>query len=348
MVVELISPSDVIAARALIESSGLRFELPYDELLGLFENEKLVAVAARAGSVLKMFAIAPGYQGGEVLGSLATALLHRGFAAENQNFFLFTKPSYATTFEQLNFKRLVSSASITVLEYGGGFARYLREHQTLTGPGDHGAVVLNANPFTLGHRFLVETASQRNALLYVFVVREDRSVFPFEARMQMVREGTADLPNVRVLDTSRYIVSSLTFPAYFLNKGEDVEGHQLEIDVRLFAEKLAPAFGIRTRYVGHEPYCTTTRRYNETMARLLPEYDIDFVEIERKLQPGTSQYLSATRVREAFLRGDNATWNAMVPPSTQAVLQSQYGRAVRDRALASEFKGAKLPSLGAE
>ena len=250
-------------ARALIEQSGLSFEDGFDEMFGIYENEVLVATGARAGYVLKMLAVDSAWQGGPLLGEIINSLMSRGRAAGHESFFIYTKPDYATTFAALNFRLLASQGKVVLLEYGQGLANWLQTYQPLLRPGRNAAVVMNCNPFTNGHRYLVETAASEVDHLYLFVVREDRSVFPFEVRSRLVEEGVRDLGNVHVLDSSRYIVSNATFPTYFLKRDDPIARIQAELDATLFGTQIAPFFGITRRYVGSEPGCpltpTTTR-----------------------------------------------------------------------------------------
>lgn len=74
---------------------------------------------------------------------------------------------------------------------------------------------MNCNPFTLGHRYLIEEACSQVDILYVFVVEEDKSYFKFEDRIEMVRQGTKDLKQVQVLPSGKYIISKETFAQYF-------------------------------------------------------------------------------------------------------------------------------------
>ena len=183
---------------------------------------RLVATAARAAGVRKMFVIDTAHQGGGALGALADALIRFGRAAGEEAFFVFTRPEHAPSFAAINFRLLAVHAEAALLEYGGGLAAYLAAHAPLVRPGRNGASVVNGNPFTFGHQYLVETASRQVDTFYLFVVREDRSIFPFAARYRLAAEATAHLPNVVLLDTSRYAVSAATFPTYFLRRLDDV------------------------------------------------------------------------------------------------------------------------------
>jgi [citrate (pro-3S)-lyase] ligase len=335
MVTQLLSSGDRALARAFIEAQGLAFEPGFDDLVGAFEAGALVAAGARAGDVLKMLAIDPAWQSGALLGEVAGELVRLGLAAGHDGLFVFTRPAHAPSFEALNFKLLCSRAQVALLEYGGRFERWRAAAEALRGPpGDSpdrtaGAVVLNANPFTLGHRWLVEEAAKRCQRLFLLVVREDRSAFPFEARLRLVQEGTRDLANVVVLDTGPYAVSAITFPAYFLGRADPVAEIQMELDLALFGQRLAPALGVTRRFVGTEPYCATTRAYNRAMQRVLPGYGVEPVELPRRQLDGLP--ISASTVRDALARGDEGALPALVPPATLEYLLSDEGRAIRAR-----------------
>jgi len=329
MATQLLGTKDVESARRLIEAQGLTFEPGFDELVGAFDGGELVAVGAREGDVLKMIAVAPAEQGGPLLGTIVTELARLAEAAGHEALFVFTRPGHAGSFEALGLELLASTGRAALLESGHGLARWLEAHHDLVRAGANGAVVANCNPFTLGHRHLIEEAARRVDTLYVLVVREDRSAVPFEARLRLVREGTADLANVRVLDTSRYAVSALTFPAYFLTRSDDAAEVQMELDLALFARRIAPFFGIRRRFFGTEPYCATTRRYNEAMTRILPGLGVEPVEVPRRTAAGEA--ISASQVRARLRDGRLDGIEALVPACTAAFLRSGEGAALRER-----------------
>lgn len=329
MVTDLLTSADIERARTLLGAQGLAFEPPVDDLLGLFERGQLVGVGARAGDVLKMIAIAAEERGGAALGLLVTELVRRGRAAGHDGLFVFTRPAAAGSFEALGFELLASGGRAALLEHGGGLARWLEACRPAVRPGANGAVVMNANPFTLGHRHLVEQAARAVDTLHVLVVREDRSAFPFEVRLRLVREGTADLANVSVLDTSRYAVSAVTFPAYFLERAADAAAAQVELDLLVFARRIAPFFGVTRRFFGAEPFCETTRAYNAAMRRLLPRLGVEAVELPRREAHGAA--ISASTVRRALREGDLAGALELVPETTAAFLRSDAARAVVER-----------------
>lgn len=329
MVTDILSSADADRARAFIEGQGLRFEPAYDDLVGAFDGGRLVAVGARERDVLKMIAVDPAEQGGPLLGLVVSELARRGYAAGHEGLFVFTSPSAVQSFERLAFTLLASDGRAALLEHGGGLARWLDACRPAVREGANGAVVVNCNPFTNGHRFLVEEAARRVDTLYAFVVREDRSAFPFEVRLRLVREGTRHLPNVVVLDTSRYAVSAVTFPSYFLKRADDAAAIQVELDLLLFARRIAPAFHVRRRFFGTEPTCPTTRLYNEAMKRVLPRAGVEAIELERVGRDGAA--VSASRVRASLREGDLAAALALVPETTAAFLGSAEGRRIAER-----------------
>jgi [citrate (pro-3S)-lyase] ligase len=150
-----------------------------------------------------------------------------------------------------------------------------------------GAIVMNCNPFSLGHQYLVEYASAKVNHLYIFVVEEDKSFFPFTDRLDLVKQGTSHLKNVTVIPSGKFIISSLTFNDYF---GKDAMAQDKVVDpsqdVELFGKEIAPTLGITVRFAGEEPLDNITRQYNETMHRILPQYGVNFEVIPRKEQGG--------------------------------------------------------------
>ncbi|MBP1633983.1 MAG: citrate lyase ligase [Acidobacteria bacterium] len=323
-------------ARRLVEAQGLSFE-PCDDVVGIHVEDRIVATGARAGCVLKLFAVDDAYQGGEALGRLVDALTQRARAAGEDTLLVFTRPLQAASFEACNFRLLASSSEAALLEHGGGLDRYLAAHAHLRRPGEHGAVVVNGNPFTLGHLHLVKTAAAGVDTLYLFVVREDRSVFPFAARLALAREATRHLRNVIVLDTSRYAISAATFPSYFLRRADQAARVQMEVDAHLFGQRLAPAFSIARRFVGDEPFCETTAAYNRVLAETLPTHGVALEVVPRMAERGAP--ISASRVRALLAAGDLEAVAPLVPPATMAYLRSPAGAAIARR-LAEEAGGA--------
>lgn len=176
-----------------------------------------------------------------------------------------------------------------------------------------GAIVMNCNPFTCGHRYLIETAAKAVDELFVFIVQENRSFFPFEQRFQMVIAGTQDLKNVQVVPSGLYMISSKTLPGYFEKENLTSSAVDASDDLTYFVQ-LAAALHITVRFAGNEPNDPFTRRYNENMRRFLPNYGVQFCEIGRACYGENP--ISASSVRAAIQTNDFKTILQMVPETT--------------------------------
>lgn len=145
---------------------------------------------------------------------------------------------------------------------------------------------MNANPFTNGHRYLIQQAAAQCDWLHLFLVKEDSSRFPYEDRLDLVLKGTADIPRLTVHRGSEYIISRATFPCYFIKEQSVINHCYTEIDLKIFRQYLAPALGVTHRFVGTEPFCRVTAQYNQDMRYWLETPTIsappiELVEIER-------------------------------------------------------------------
>ena len=186
-----------------------------------------------------------------------------------------------------------------------------------------GAIVMNCNPFTYGHRYLIETASKQVDRLYIFVVEEDKSFFKFSDRFEMVKQGTADIENVCVVPSGNFIISAFTFPEYFMKDYVKEKGFDMSSDVEIFGSKIAPALNITKRFAGEEPFDVVTAKYNETMQEILPQYGVEFVEIPRATT-NSNVVINATLVRKMLQEGNLKEMEQFVPQTTIAILKEKY------------------------
>lgn len=189
-----------------------------------------------------------------------------------------------------------------------------------------GCIVMNCNPFTLGHRYLVEQALCRVDYLYIFVVEEDKSYFSFTDRYEMVKRGTEDLNNVLVVKSGSMVASAVTFPVYFQKEKwiAKKERPSVGLDLRVFAQYIAPAVHIQYRFVGEEITDPVTIEYNKKMKEILPEFGVEVVEIPRKCIDGKA--ISASIVRECYKEGDFQKMQKWVPNTTlQYLFAKKYG-----------------------
>ena len=181
-----------------------------------------------------------------------------------------------------------------------------------------GSIVMNCNPFTYGHRYLIEQALERVDFLIIFVVEEDESLFSFDERFAMVCSGTKDLDNVLIVPSGPFILSKVTFPEYFIKEADEDIVKNVENDITFFAERIAPHLNISYRFVGEEPEDMVTNEYNLAMKKILPKNGIRLIEIPRKECYG--RYISASSVRKCLENNDINSLNDLVPESTKRIL----------------------------
>ncbi len=187
--------------------------------------------------------------------------------------------------------------------------------------GKVGAIVMNCNPFTNGHRYLIETVAKKVEHLFIFVVQEDKSIFPYKDRMMLVKEGTSDLINVHVVPSGNYMISSMTLPGYFQKEQLSDTVLDASTDLLLFLQ-IAKELNISVRFAGEEPLDPFTRQYNENMEKFLPKYGVEFEVIKRKEENGA--VISASRVRQALKDGKYDEIKKLVPDTTYEYLVKRY------------------------
>lgn len=187
-----------------------------------------------------------------------------------------------------------------------------------------GSIVMNCNPFTNGHRYLIEYASKQVDRLYIFVVEEDRSFFKFADRFEMVKNGTSDLENVIVIPSGNFIISTLTFPEYFLKDYVKEKNFDVSLDLETFCSLIAKPLNIKVRFAGQEPFDPVTKNYNESMERILPKYGMRFVEIPRLKVQGREEQINATKVRCLIKEKNVKELKNYVPDSTLNIIVERY------------------------
>ncbi|MCF7935849.1 MAG: [citrate (pro-3S)-lyase] ligase [Synergistales bacterium] len=329
-----------------LESHGLTYEGDPDATVMVEDQEGLLlATGSLEGNVIRMVAVDPACQEAGLSGIVISRLIETAREEGKTVLFVFTTPQSEDRFKGFGFKEIARyDPYVVLLEMGhpgiDAFADYLRANRAATAPGETvGGVVVNCNPFTLGHQYLISYAAERCAHLYVIVVRADLSLFPFAHRIELVREGTKHLPNVTVLESGNYAVSPATFPAYFLKSQDAVHKAyvQTRLDVTLFANLFCRELGITKRFVGTEPYCPVTSQYNKAMKEILPPRGIALEEIERKSLPGGDP-ISASTVRNYIREGKWELLRGFLPEPTMNYLEAPETEGIIERIKASRSR----------
>ena len=333
---------------AFLKRNGLRIDDMNYYAAVLEDDGEMIAGGGLKDDVIKCVAVDDAHKGEAIANTLVSHLISHANQEGYSCIKLFTKPKNRQLFESLSFRLLAEAPEAILMETGIGgisntvealkkikeesekYKEYNKEckedskkckentsylntstpQHLNTTPPRGGVVVMNCNPFTLGHRYLIEQAAKQVERLYVMVVREDCSLFAYTERKAMVEQGVADIENVNVIDGSDYAISRATFPTYFLKRLDDAADKQMLLDLDLFRRHIAPALGATVRFVGTEPTDQLTRRYNQLMHEALK----DVRETARLEKDGYA--VSASRVRKAMEEGDMNTIRQLVPPTT--------------------------------
>lgn len=335
---------------AFLKRNGLRFDDMHYYAAVTDDDGEMIAGGGLKGNVIKCVAVDDAHKGEAIANTLISHLIAHANEEGHSNVMLFTKPKNRQLFESLSFRLLAEAPEAVLMETGiGGIYNTVEALKKIKEEGEvckennqeckkeektslnittpqhlnpstpqplttttplRGVVVMNCNPFTLGHRYLIEQAAKQVERLFVMVVREDCSLFAYAERKAMVEQGVAHLKNVTVIDGSEYAISQATFPTYFLKRLDDAADTQMLLDLDLFRRHIAPALGATVRFVGTEPTDQLTRRYNQLMHEVLA----DVRETARLEKEGNA--VSASRVRKAMEQGDMSTIRQLVPPTT--------------------------------
>ena len=327
--------------------NGLRLDdVDYYTALVDETTDEIVAGGGLKGGVIKCVAVAEGHKGEAVANQIVSHLIAQANADGHQCVKLFTKPQNQKMFESMSFRLLAEAPKAILMETGiGGIKRYSEElrvklHHLNPSPQhpimpQRGIIIMNCNPFTLGHRYLIEQAAQQVDTLYILVVREDCSMFSYDERKAMIERGVSHINNVVACDGSEYSISATTFPTYFLKSLSDASDTQMTLDIDLYRRHIAPALGATVRFVGTEPDDPLTRRYNELMKSMLP----DVREVARLQQSGVA--VSASRVRKSIVENHLALAARLVPPTTVPYIVAHLAT----RALKAELNTTPKPGL---
>ena len=334
----------------LLLAEGIRRDANLDYTCGMYDEEmNIIATGSCFGNTLRCMAVSNAHQGEGLMNQIVTHLISIQFERGNTHLFLYTKCNSAKFFGDLGFYEIarIDSQIVFMENRKTGFTSYLEKLKKETEQSEVfrqfscndsaktkiAALVMNANPFTLGHQYLVEKAASENDILHLFIVSEDQSLVPFSVRKKLVLEGTAHLKNIIYHESGPYIISNATFPSYFQKDADAVMESHANLDLTIFV-RIAQTLGINYRYVGEEPNSQVTGIYNEIMAKKLPENQIACKIIPRKEANGS--VISASTVRTALKSGKMELLKTLVPETTLRYFQSEEDAPVIEKIKATQ------------
>jgi [citrate (pro-3S)-lyase] ligase len=326
--ISLNDPRDAAQLDELLAKEGIRRDAHLDYTVGIYDGDRnLIATGSCSANTIRCVAVDSPHQGEGLLGTVVSRLLEHMTGRGITHAFVYTKQDNVRYFRDLGFYEIASSADLVAFMENrrDGFPGFIRELSAYRRDGLCSALVMNCNPFTLGHRYLAERAAAESDFAHLFAVSEDASLFPFADRYELIKSGVSDLKNVILHQTRSYMVSAAVFPSYFLEEGESAIIAQAGLDIEIF-KKIARALNVVRRYVGTEPFSRVTGTYNSVMKSELPKAGIECIEVPRAELNG--EPISASKVRQAIKDGDMDYVRRMTPPSTYGYLLSDKGQDV--------------------
>ena len=300
-------------------------------------NNEIIGTGSVRKKTLKFVAVSTKFRETTAFAQIVTFLTNK--ILENyKQCFVFTKPYTSRLFESIGFSHIATAEPLfSVLEFGyetiQNYQEYLKENKIKTKTDQIASIVVNCNPYTIGHQYLIEKAAAENELVYLFVVSENLSVFPFELRWKMIKQGISHLNNVKMLSTGSYIVSGAIFPHYFLKQESTnlISEKQAEIDVKIFAKYIAPVLNIKRRYIGTENYCLTTSAYNNAMQEILSKKGVEVIEVKRISANHSDNFVSASKVRKAIKNNNLQSVIDFLPLVTRDFLLSDTSEKIKQK-----------------
>ncbi|HUO09402.1 MAG TPA: [citrate (pro-3S)-lyase] ligase [Phycisphaerae bacterium] len=324
------SSPEMEEVRNLLSDNQLELETRVEVFVVCEAEGRIIACAGLDHNTIKCVAVADEWRGVSLSLQLGTEVIKLAAQRGQFHLFLYSRPHNLPFFRGWGFYPLVQVPQLVVLmdnsptalrQYCAKLRSQHQQGKTI------GGVVLNANPFTRGHQYLVEKAAGECEWLHVFVVKEEASLFSYADRFALVQEGVAPIGNLTLHPGSDYIISRATFPGYFLKEQATIDHGWAGIDLLLFREYIAPALGITHRFVGAEPFDPVTNQYNRDMKTWLeqsssPAPPIAVVEVPRVTASGAP--ISATEVRRLLAQGDYSRIEQLVPATTMQFLETKY------------------------
>jgi [citrate (pro-3S)-lyase] ligase len=311
--------------------------LTYDERIQytcnlIDENYSIIGTGSLDQNVLKCIAIDETYQGQGLLAKIMTNLTRKAYQQNNRHLFLYTKPNNFRMFSDFGFYEVAKTEDVLLMEnLKNGISDYANEVKKQTelkfgqcfhNGAIHGAIIMNCNPFTLGHRYLIENSAKMCDILHIFVVSNDVSMFSQKVRYRLIMEGTSDLSNIILHETKDYLISPATFPTYFIKDKAREEEINCQLDIEVFRRYVVETLDIKKRFVGTEPNCKLTRFYNQQLKKYMKDFGVELVELERK--EINEKAISASLVRRLMEEKKFKQIKELVPPSTYQYIVEEF------------------------
>ena len=149
-----------------LQTFQLQLDDNVDYTIVIRQNEVIKATCSKSKNVFKCFAVSDDLRGTGVSATLMGAVSDKLFEEGIYHSFIFTKVENIDIFTSLGYKLIHKIENVALLESGiYDIKKYLEDMQVeynIDGVTKKSAIVMNCNPFTLGHRYLIEEAARQS------------------------------------------------------------------------------------------------------------------------------------------------------------------------------------------
>lgn len=307
----------ITQVKSFLKSIDIKYSDDIEYFVIARENEDIIACGGIAKNTLKCIGVSQKYRGEGFVLSLMSEILKLAYSLKKEDLFLYTRAKNKHFFKDCGFMVVEEiKDEIVLMQNNNNFQLYKQSLKAYKKSFPKVAsIVMNANPFTLGHQFLVNEAAKNCDWVHVFVVKENLSFFSYEDRLFLIKQGLKHLDNITIHKGSDYIISCATFPTYFLKESENINSLYSKLDANLFANHIAKQLDITYRYVANEPNCALTNEYNYQLKKT----SLKVKQIERLMVD--DMVISASKVRELLKKQDFENIKKLVPTSTYEFLK---------------------------
>ncbi|XMB86320.1 GNAT family N-acetyltransferase [Mycoplasmatota bacterium WC44] len=302
----------------ILNKNNLSYDDDIDLTLIAVEDE-IIGTVSLSGNTIKCLSVLEEHQGKGVANALVNKVIKLLETREIYHYFAYTKEDNRDIFVNLGMKEIINVEGITLFEGGiNSIEEYLNNLKKKYSLNlEYASIVMNLNPLTNGHLYLIEKAAKENDNVIIFVVEEDKSKFKFKDRFKLCVDVCKRFDNVTVVPSTPYMVSKATFSTYFIKDKGLVNELYAKIDFAIFKKYFAKLFNIKKRYIGTEPICKVTNSYNNVM--LDDGFDIVLVDRIKHFD----NYISASIVRE-LMKKDVELIKDYVPKETYELIKNDF------------------------
>ena len=299
--------SEINRIKEFLKANDLDYEDNITKSFYIEENDLIVATVSIFNNVIKCFAVSKEYRSENYGGILISNLINYFYENKIYHYMVYTKKEYLNTFINLGFNEIVSTSNVAILESGTpNICEYIKDlkrkieykFECNLDEADVCSLVMNCNPITEGHLGLIEYAASQHQYVILFLLEEDLSYFSYKERMSLVYLATLNLGNVIVVPSSNYIVSSLTFPNYFLKNNQLKNQEWAITDALIFKNYFMKYLNICMRYIGTET-SNIMIDYNNALKEVLESRVKEVKRFELN-----NQIISASLVRKYIEDGE--------------------------------------------